>query len=219
MFRKTVRDRFELIRPHLAGDVLDVGCVDARPLREGSTRRIERKGSPTAMNRGWGPKPGLLFLQVAQVNPRVTGLDIDAEGVAALRELGHDVVCGDAETADLGRTFDTIVAGEIIEHLANPGLFLANMRRHLRPGGVLILSTPNPFSGVQAWRIWKAGRPKVHEQHVAWYDPQTLGVLLGRSGFEVVDGAWVQRRRRASGWKAIFRRYFSSSFVVVTQAQ
>lgn len=44
-------------------------------------------------------------------------------------------------------TFDVVTAGELIEHLYNPDAFLAEVRRVLRPGGHVVLSTPN----LQAW--------------------------------------------------------------------
>jgi len=40
-------------------------------------------------------------------------------------------------------TADVVVAGEIIEHLINPFRFLLEVRRILKPGGTLVLSTPN----------------------------------------------------------------------------
>ena len=46
---------------------------------------------------------------------------------------------------DLGRTFDTVFAGELIEHLGNVDGFLSSARRHLEPGGQLVLTTPNVF--------------------------------------------------------------------------
>ena len=43
-------------------------------------------------------------------------------------------------------SFDVVVAGEIIEHVPNPDLLLREIRRALRPGGTLIVSTPNLVS-------------------------------------------------------------------------
>ena len=46
----------------------------------------------------------------------------------------------------LGRKFDVIVTGEILEHLPNQGLFLENAERHLKKKGVQILTTPNALA-------------------------------------------------------------------------
>jgi SAM-dependent methyltransferase len=146
VFDTTIRDRFDAIAPHIVPGtaVLDLGCVDARPAR--------RSGHTSAH------APDLLFRRLVEVNPDAVGVDHDAEGVAALQSAGYHAVCANVQTLDLGWQFDTIVAGELIEHLDNPGLFLTAVRRHLKPGGKLILTTPNPFYALQAWHIWRRGR-------------------------------------------------------------
>ena len=45
--------------------------------------------------------------------------------------------------AEIGRTFDVVVAQEIIEHLENPRHFLRQCVALLAPGGLLLLTTPN----------------------------------------------------------------------------
>jgi len=204
VFDTTIRDRFDAIAPHIVPGtaVLDLGCVDARPAR--------RSGHSSAH------APDLLFRRLVEVNPDAVGVDHDAEGVAALQSAGYHAVCANVQTLDLGWQFDTIVAGELIEHLDNPGLFLTAVRRHLKPGGKLILTTPNPFYALQAWHIWRRGRPRCNEGHVVWFDPVTLTRLLRRCGFEPVEGYWIQPQRRwLKAWKRLFRRYFSHSFLIV----
>jgi SAM-dependent methyltransferase len=207
VFDNIIRDRIKVIERYVVeGDVLDLGCVDARPGREAASVRIHRKADA-------------LFRRILELNPRAVGVDIDPAGVRVLTQMGFNVVCADVEKMELGRQFDAIIAGEIIEHLESPGLFLRNMHRHLKPGGHILISTPNPFHNAQTWKIWRHGRPTVHEGHMGWQDPLTLKQLLERTGYELVEGYWVQPRNKAfKTWKKMFRTYFSHSFLVVARA-
>lgn len=123
-----------------------------------------------------------------------------AVNVPRLRAEGYDVRLGNAETLELGEGFDTVVAGEVIEHLANPGLFLERVKAHLKPGGRVVLSTPVPFGLLHllyAWRKWpkKCSNPK----HTLWLWPSTLGELAGRAGLSVVECRLVDDYQSATG--------------------
>lgn len=53
------------------------------------------------------------------------------------------VVAGAAPLPFASASFDAVFAGELIEHLADPALGLSEFNRVLKPGGTLILTTPN----------------------------------------------------------------------------
>ena len=207
MFSQVIRDRLPIIEPFIkTGAVLDLGCVDARTQLEGSAERIDHK-------------PNLLHRRICELNPATIGIDIDPKGVEKLNAMGYRVRCEDVETMDLGQKFDVVIAGELIEHLENPGRWLRNMRRHMNPGGKIIISTPNPFYAGQTWKIWRYGKPMVHEDHMGWQDPTTLSQLLRRTGFEPVEGYWVQPHPAvAKTWKRLLREYFSHTFMIIAQA-
>jgi len=206
VFSKTITDRFDVIAPYIKnGEVLDLGCVDSRPAKHTAQERIDHK-------------PNMLLKRIVQTNKNTLGIDIDPAGIEVLKQMGYSAQCADVETMDLGQQFDTIVAGELIEHLENPGLFLRNMRRHLKPTGTLIISTPNPFYQGQSWKIWRYGRPMVHEDHTNWQDPTTLTQLFHRTGFEPFEGYWVQPPRSTiKTWKRLFRRYFAHGFMMLAR--
>ena len=81
------------------------------------------------------------------------------------------------EHHDLSERFEAIVAGDVIEHMSNPGLFLDNCRRHLEPGGELLLTTPNAK--------WPTVFLRPNPTHALWHDRHTLLHLLDRHGFAV----------------------------------
>jgi len=147
--------------------VLDIGC----------TGHVVEIGSPY-----W------LHGRLRENFPSVTGVDISAENVETLRKHGlGDVYVESAESFDLSQKFDTIVAGELIEHLSNPGLFLQQARRHLGDQGRLVLTTPNPFSlAYLLYAILKFPRTCQNPQHACWFCPRTMIELAERFGFKVV---------------------------------
>lgn len=125
--------------------------------------------------------------RIISVATEVVGLEINEEQVRALRDMGYDIRLGDAESFDLGETFDVIVAGELIEHLSNPGKFLECARRHLRPNGVLLLTTPNRFGALDFFKALRRNRVpsygKPIAKHVMYFDEDLIKSLLTRHGF------------------------------------
>jgi len=115
----------------------------------------------------------------------ILGLDIDRENVARMRLLGMNVEVGDAQTLNYVAEFDTIILGEIIEHLGNPGACLEGCRRALRPGGRIVVSTPNIFCAMQMLMYLKNFDHAFNPEHVIWFCPQTLRTLAERSGLEM----------------------------------
>ena len=110
-----------------------------------------------------------------------------AIGIDVIKTDDPDIVVGDMENHDFGKKFDVIVAGDVIEHLNNPGLFLANVARHLKDDGKLIITTPN----AKWWTV--VMRP--HFDHTAWYDVFTLRVILDRHFFQVDDFSFYPTNR------------------------
>jgi len=167
---KLIYSRFSVIEPYITNkNVLDIGCVNARPQ---SQKHYKSTG---------------LHLFLREKAAHVTGLDIDESGVKQMQKEGLDVVAGNAETMDLGKRFDCIIAGEIIEHLSNAGLFLENMKKHLTDDGIFILTTANAFGILSFYRILRKRQVKVHAEHTCWYDPKTISELLSRYSFHIKD--------------------------------
>lgn len=183
--------------------VLDLGVVDSWREKVDTREQVLRSA-------------GKLFERVVAESASTVGLDIDQEGAELLSAKGFGVRYGDVHTVDLNEKFDVIVAGEIIEHLENPGQFLRNMRRHLVDDGTIIVTTPNPFYAKQSYKIWRKGRPQVHTEHTCWFDPITLGQLMEMTGFKPTVAYWHQPQPDLlKAWKRLFRGYFSYSFLTL----
>jgi 2-polyprenyl-6-hydroxyphenyl methylase/3-demethylubiquinone-9 3-methyltransferase len=99
-------------------DILDVGCAQAT-----------------------------LALLLAEKGHRVCAMDIRRRFLdyAATRHERGEIrfVCGNALEDDPGQSFDLIFANQIIEHLVYPADLLGRLRSWLRPGGRLVVTTPN----------------------------------------------------------------------------
>ncbi|MCL4360153.1 class I SAM-dependent methyltransferase [Patescibacteria group bacterium] len=78
-------------------------------------------------------------------NVPVYGVDISGKGVRIAKTFGIKAKVGDlSERIPFrSRSFDLVLSSETIEHLVNPDTFLKEVRRTLRPGGLLVLTSPN----------------------------------------------------------------------------
>lgn len=147
--------------------VLHVGCAD-HVVREGSDYWLHK--------------------HLIDNFPHVVGLDSSEENILSMRNLGYqNLEIGDAEEFELEDRFDTIVAGELIEHLSNPGLFFERASNHLKPGGRLVITTPYPFSLLnQLFAYTKYPVTVQNDQHSMWFCVKTLRQLYERYGFQEV---------------------------------
>lgn len=166
--------------------VLDLGCLRHKEYRND----IEQSG--------W------LHEEIREVAKYLVGIDYLKECVRDVRNLGYSVMFGDVEhleNVDLNREFDVIVAGELIEHLSNPGLFLEGVKRFMHKGSKLIITTPNPFyyPRIKLLARGKEENQWLNPEHTCWYTYQTLRQVLERHGFqEVMYGYYGRDSKRIS---------------------
>ncbi len=112
----------------------------------GDVRSIRPLAGKTALDVGCGA--GLLAEPLARLGAAVTGVDAAEENIAAATVhatgAGLPVTYYHGELAALGLgRFDLITAMEVLEHVADKPAFIAQLAAHLKPGGLMVLSTPN----------------------------------------------------------------------------
>ena len=156
-------DRMEYLASRCSGkNALHVGCADA-PL---AVERVEAGQ--------------LLHQRIEKAAAEVVGIDIDEDSICFLQEHGiHSVQVMDAERMSFDRRFDVILAGDVLEHLSNPGLFLQQVPDLLLPGGELIVAVPHAFTFL-AMRVWLQNKELVHKDHCFYYSPKCLAQLCRR---------------------------------------
>jgi SAM-dependent methyltransferase len=134
-----------------------------------------------------------LHAHLAETSTHLIGIDLDTVGVERATAEGYEAYVADCRDPDqvdaLGiAPAEVVVAGEIIEHLDDPGSFLDGLHRLLAPGGQLILTTPNA-SGLLNGFAAMAGAEINHPDHVILFSWRTLTNLMSRHGWEVVATA------------------------------
>lgn len=135
----------------------------------------------------------LLHFDIEKIASELYGFDFDRAGLDILTELGRkNLYRADLEKLNevpLTKTFDVIVAGEMIEHLNNVGLFLEGIKRFMNVDTLLLLTTINAYCGMRFIQYGLRGKKgiqePVHPDHVAYYSYSTLTVLLQRHALTV----------------------------------
>lgn len=165
--------RAQTVLGHLAvksGErVLDIGCGNARDIA-----------------------------RIAKLGGQVVGVDISAGMVAAAKQelervgmSGITLQVGDATHLDFpDASFDKVLCSEVIEHIPDAPQALREMRRVLRPGGSLVLSTPNKGSwyGFERYWIWeRLLRRKWPHPCDEWRSMAEVLALVEQSRFKVSE--------------------------------
>jgi SAM-dependent methyltransferase len=110
---------------------------------------------------------------------RYQGIDITPEFAAPdilIRDISSGIPFPD-------RSFDFTFCIEVLEHVPNPFGTLSEIHRVLRPGGVLILSVPNPYHVKEI--IWNLFRIPDRQGHMYGWTRQTMTRLGEMNGFRL----------------------------------
>ena len=140
---------------------------------------------------GCGGGDSLALLQ--ELGWDAEGVDFDPEAVANARAKGLRVRQGDlAGQGYPSSSFDAVIASHVIEHVPDPEALLVEALRVLRPGGTLVLYTPNAASlGRRHYREdWRGLEPP---RHLHVFTPQALSALTRRAGFAEVGWGAPER--------------------------
>jgi SAM-dependent methyltransferase len=153
------------------------GFVFAGPERVELFRRIV--GGPGLNVLDLGCRDGALTQAYAGGN-EIVGVDADREALAEAQKLGIETRWADLDDAlpFADTTFDVVVAGELLEHLRDPGRVVSEVRRVLRPGGTFVGSVPNAFRLKNRLRFLRGRKPENDPTHLQMFSPDDVRSLL-----------------------------------------
>jgi 2-polyprenyl-3-methyl-5-hydroxy-6-metoxy-1,4-benzoquinol methylase len=128
---------------------------------------------------------GAMLKSMKELGWQVEGVDFDPAAVEQARERGITVHLGtltDQKFPD--ETFDAITASHFIEHIPDPLGMLQECRRLLKPGGLLVILTPN--AGSWGHRIYKADwRGLEPPRHLHIFTPSSLARMCCQAGLNL----------------------------------
>lgn len=154
---------------HVHGDVLEVGCGEGR----GVSILLQRANTLTAVD-----KLGEVMNDLQTKYPSAKFLSMN---IPPFKELGDN-------------SYDSIVSFQVIEHIEDDVLFLKEIHRVLRPGGVALITTPNRSMSLSRnpWHI-REYLPEQLRSLAATIFPRVE--LKGITGNEKVMNYYEQNKR------------------------
>ena len=173
-----------LTRQALSGDRLWGWTLD----------RIEAQRSPgTLVEVGCGV--GTQLCAARKRGWEVLGFDINTDCPEIARRMhGVEVRCEDFLTQPDESFADVVLMHQLIEHVPDPNPFFEASRRALKPGGLLVMSTPNWHAAQPlVWLSRRTGMamPRIDhikpDQHIRLYSPETFRALADRRGWRVLS--------------------------------
>lgn len=153
----------------------------------GQLARIKRFKSAGALL-DVGCNIGAFIKAAASRGFSVTGVEMNASCAAYGREkFGLDIRTGTLEGAAFpAGSFDAVTMFDVLEHVPDPGALLACAARALKPGGLLVVQSPNldSFMARLLKENWNWLTPPDHLYH---FTPGALSGLLERAGFRIAE--------------------------------
>lgn len=139
-----------------------------------------------------GCSQGLLAEHLVRRGARVSGVDREAPArVSSALESYYQRDLEEPLQLPEGRVFDYVIVSDVIEHVRNRTRLLRSVRRHLKPDGRLVISTPNIAIwfyrlSLLAGRFEYGPRGVLDETHVHLFTRATFRREVERSGFRIL---------------------------------
>ena len=123
--------------------------------------------------------------------PLAVGVDVNMKKLRYRRPLGKPLICASVNHVPMkSESFDQVICAEVIEHIPEDEGVFRELHRVLKPGGTLVLGTPD-YSRWQ-WNLveWLYGKLMLGgyaDEHITHYTYDSLVKILDRNGFDYLD--------------------------------
>lgn len=172
---KVLASRVELVQSYCREkNVLHLGCV----------------GTLESFDKGYS-----LHQKISEVAARVMGVDADKQAIECLKRKGiQELACADVQAPgafkipEIKKPVDVVVAGELLEHLPNPGMCLKNIAELMdKQRSILLVTVPNAFSLRNFFSVLLRNNELVRADHNYYFSYMSIKHLLSSCGFSIVD--------------------------------
>jgi 2-polyprenyl-3-methyl-5-hydroxy-6-metoxy-1,4-benzoquinol methylase len=158
-YLKTAESQVRLIQKYASGtNLLDIGCAQGFFLFSASRAGYTAKGIEMSQD-------------AAEYAIREFGLDVEAKPFEELRFAEN--------------RFDVVTLWQVLEHVPYPLMILKEVHRILKPGGLLVVSTPN-IEGIPA-KILRERWWDIKRLHINQFTTETLMDILQNSDFKNIS--------------------------------
>ncbi|OGS01633.1 MAG: hypothetical protein A2V88_07555 [Elusimicrobia bacterium RBG_16_66_12] len=120
----------------------------------------------------------------------VAGLDFNSARASALKARGFEVFHGGLPDFARGApraSFDAVTIFQVVEHLDDPGAWLASAKSLLKPGGLLVVGAPNRDRTFDPFRDPSIADVDMPPHHLTRWNARALSGLLSRADFAVLE--------------------------------
>jgi SAM-dependent methyltransferase len=198
---------------------LSGGGDDVRAMKKGTFRRVLAAAGPLppgARVLDCGAATGFLMEVVREAGHEPYGIELSAFGAERIAERfgAERVFQGDIEDAHFalveeGR-FAAIFMCDYLEHVRDPARVLRRAADWLQPGAPLVITTPRIGSLTQ--RVMGSAWSHYKTEHLYYFAPNNLRMLLVQTGFEVVRTKAMRKNMTAAYVYNYFATYHHPVF-------
>lgn len=183
---------------HEAGDTTAQGYAAKNASYFGGVRSdflalLPRDGSAHVLEIGCGAgETGAAALAQGRASTYV-GVEIAPQAASLARTCLSEVAEGDVERIDLpgpDRHFDAVLMSEVLEHLVDPWSFVRRLAHKLRPGALVVASSPNVAQAAvvrgllaDRWELTEDG--VMDRTHLRWFTAGSYRQMFEDAGIEV----------------------------------